>query len=69
MPPLIEKWNFLKDDDKDLFPLLEVNYSNSFFKSNFINYFLVLKLIIDFRGTLALRNFSLMRFNRNHFHI
>ena len=25
MPPLIEKWNMLKDEDKDLFPLLEVN--------------------------------------------
>ena len=24
MPPLIEKWNILKDTDKDLFPLLEV---------------------------------------------
>ena len=24
MPPLIDKWNFLKDEDKDLFPLLEV---------------------------------------------
>lgn len=24
MPPLIAKWNMLKDDDKDLFPLLEV---------------------------------------------
>lgn len=23
MPPLFEKWNCLKDDDKDLFPLLE----------------------------------------------
>ena len=23
MPPLIQKWNLLKDDDKDLFPLLE----------------------------------------------
>ena len=23
MPPLIQKWNQLKDDDKDLFPLLE----------------------------------------------
>ncbi|XP_076355748.1 transportin-1-like isoform X4 [Tachypleus tridentatus] len=23
MPPLIQKWNILKDDDKDLFPLLE----------------------------------------------
>ncbi len=22
MPPLIEKWNVLKDEDKDLFPLL-----------------------------------------------
>lgn len=25
MPPLIHKWNVLKDEDKDLFPLLEVN--------------------------------------------
>jgi transportin-1 len=25
MPPLIQKWNVLKDEDKDLFPLLEVN--------------------------------------------
>ena len=25
MPPLINKWNELKDEDKDLFPLLEVN--------------------------------------------
>ncbi|GBP84814.1 Transportin-1 [Eumeta japonica] len=25
MPPLITKWNFLKDEDKDLFPLLEAN--------------------------------------------
>ena len=24
MPPLIAKWNSLKDEDKDLFPLLEV---------------------------------------------
>lgn len=24
MPPLITKWNVLKDEDKDLFPLLEV---------------------------------------------
>ena len=24
MPPLIAKWNVLKDEDKDLFPLLEV---------------------------------------------
>lgn len=24
MPPLIHKWNYLKDEDKDLFPLLEV---------------------------------------------
>ena len=23
MPPLLEKWNSLKDEDKDLFPLLE----------------------------------------------
>lgn len=26
MPPLIQKWNILKDEDKDLFPLLEVFY-------------------------------------------
>jgi len=25
MPPLIEKWHSLKDDEKDLFPLLEVS--------------------------------------------
>jgi len=25
MPPLIQKWNVLKDEDKDLFPLLEVS--------------------------------------------
>lgn len=23
MPPLFEKWNVLRDDEKDLFPLLE----------------------------------------------
>lgn len=27
MPPLIQKWNQLKDEDKDLFPLLEVSQS------------------------------------------
>ena len=26
MPPLIAKWNVLKDEDKDLFPLLEVSF-------------------------------------------
>jgi transportin-1 len=26
MPPLIAKWNSLKDEDKDLFPLLEVSF-------------------------------------------
>lgn len=26
MPPLIAKWNELKDEDKDLFPLLEVRF-------------------------------------------
>jgi hypothetical protein len=26
MPPLIQKWNELKDEDKDLFPLLEVHF-------------------------------------------
>lgn len=28
MPPLIQKWNQLKDEDKDLFPLLEVGQSD-----------------------------------------
>lgn len=28
MPPLIHKWNYLKDEDKDLFPLLEVSRYN-----------------------------------------
>lgn len=28
MPPLIQKWNYLKDEDKDLFPLLEVDIVN-----------------------------------------
>lgn len=27
MPPLIAKWNELKDEDKDLFPLLEVRHT------------------------------------------
>ena len=27
MPSLIQKWNTLKDDDKDLFPLLEVPHT------------------------------------------
>jgi len=30
MPPLIQKWNALKDEDKDLFPLLEVKCSQLF---------------------------------------
>ena len=29
MPPLIERWNVLKNDDKDLFPLLECLVINS----------------------------------------
>lgn len=33
MPPLIQKWNNLKDDDKDLFPLLEARTSTSFISS------------------------------------
>ena len=33
MPPLIEKWNVLKDEDKDLFPLLEV-YMYEILKQN-----------------------------------
>lgn len=28
MPPLIQKWNQLKDEDKDLFPLLEASQSH-----------------------------------------
>lgn len=34
MPPLIQKWNALKDEDKDLFPLLEVcvNFEIELFK-------------------------------------
>ncbi|KAJ8309625.1 hypothetical protein KUTeg_012832 [Tegillarca granosa] len=28
MPPLIQKWNVLKDEDKDLFPLLEANMNS-----------------------------------------
>ena len=31
MPPLIEKWNTLKDDDRGLFPLLEVGFTFSLF--------------------------------------
>ena len=27
MPPLIQKWNILTDEDKDLFPLLEVRFN------------------------------------------
>ena len=29
MPPLIAKWNVLKDEDKDLFPLLEVRVQST----------------------------------------
>ena len=45
MPPLIHKWNSLRDDDKDLFPLLEVSiFINHFFliyiyKNSFRNLF------------------------------
>lgn len=31
MPPLIAKWNELKDEDKDLFPLLEVRQRQLWF--------------------------------------
>ncbi len=31
MPPLIQKWNQLKDEDKDLFPLLEVVIEHSIY--------------------------------------
>ena len=31
MPPLIQKWNVLKDEDKDLFPLLEVRHNFNLF--------------------------------------
>lgn len=37
MPPLIAKWNELKDEDKDLFPLLEVR---SCFKWTNLSYLL-----------------------------
>lgn len=39
MPPLITKWNVLKDEDKDLFPLLEVSYG---YKFNLLFFFLPL---------------------------
>ena len=39
MPPLIEKWNSLRDEDKNLFPLLECLSSVSFF---FFSYLLLL---------------------------
>ncbi len=29
MPPLVAKWNTLKDEDKDLFPLLEVLWNTA----------------------------------------
>ncbi|XP_053952667.1 transportin-1-like [Anastrepha ludens] len=39
MPPLIKKWNLLKDDDKDLFPLLECLSSiATALKSGFLPY-------------------------------
>ena len=37
MPPLITKWNVLKDEDKDLFPLLEVSLH---YHSYFVIYYL-----------------------------
>jgi len=36
MPPLIEKWNVLKDEDKDLFPLLEVSPIHILLKLNYL---------------------------------
>lgn len=30
LPPLINKWNSLRDEDKDLFPLLEVRPNESY---------------------------------------
>ena len=45
MPPLIEKWNQLKDEDKDLFPLLEVSLS-------FVCYFLCVR--VDTFGDVGL---------------
>lgn len=38
MPPLIHKWNVLKDEDKDLFPLLEVS-CNYYFASSVIIFY------------------------------
>ena len=37
MPPLIDKWNYLKDEDKDLFPLLEVGHL-TFYKQLLLMY-------------------------------
>lgn len=34
MPPLIQKWNVLKDEDKDLFPLLEVSIDYQIINQN-----------------------------------
>ena len=36
MPPLIEKWNNLRDEDKDLFPLLEVSNAFLLFYDRFL---------------------------------
>ena len=45
MPPLIEKWNILKDEDKDLFPLLEVRQCHLHFtiRSGLVSFFLHFK--------------------------
>lgn len=55
MPPLIQKWNVLKDEDKDLFPLLEVCVKftvtikeNHQQKSWFISMIYNFKELIDF---------------------
>jgi transportin-1 len=46
MPPLITKWNVLKDEDKDLFPLLEVCHRcQEFF---FVHYYFIFFINLSF---------------------
>lgn len=52
MPPLIEKWNVLQDEDKDLFPLLEVK------KSEVLIFFLISFFLSPEQIELELVNFA-----------
>jgi hypothetical protein len=61
MPPLIQKWNILKDEDKDLFPLLEVSailvmYSLQSLKRQVLNMFRGRNGIIDMQWYFKLQN-------------